>query len=211
MRVSVSRAAPARRPCTSGRASDQRTRAGRLERDELVRASRRRRRARAATTRPRGTSPSSRFEPSGCDDPRAARAESTSRRPCAGSEKSAGCGDCLDCSRRWRRARLPITARPGGESAAAISDHGARRAAIGRQRPRRPRRQRARAPRSRRGRPPARRRASSSPGTTTAPSERLERRVTPSSSLPSRSSPRRSRELTVPRGRSSSSAISPGV
>ena len=140
--------------------------------------------------------------PVGADDPRARRRRSRA----AGPVRAAGRARAPRARSRSSARTALTTARPGGESAAAATaTASATPASISRRRGARAHRlalrvggahDRPRALLARRGRP-ARARAAASAFTRSTSS--------------SRSSPRRSRELTVPRGRSSSSAISPGV
>ena len=144
--------------------------------------------------------PRRRFDPSAATT-HVPPAPLTSSRPGAGSLKRAGAA----CSTPIVRRTASTTARPGGENAVAATTATATTGTASGQR------RRATCARSRR--------AYAAPHDGPGPLLRrgvdrhlLERLLhVHRSSSPRRSSPRRSRELTVPRGSSSNSAISPGV
>ena len=173
-------------------------------------------RALAATTNcPNGDQLASRYGPSRRLEPswrttHAPAAESTSRRPAAGSRTSAGSDGSMRAGAIASRSSSS-TARPGGETAAATMAatiataiaglRNGRRFGVG-----------SRSAYAARTTAHARRSAPASSGR----GRRREREpklfvVHRSRRSPSASRPRRRRELTVPRGSSSSLAISPGV
>ncbi len=179
----------------SGRASDQRTSpSGSSAASSFARAT--------TTNRPNGDheasrqSPRRRFEPSAWTT-QTPSADSTSKRPGAGSEKSAGCARSMPTASRIESS----TACPGGLATAPATTATAASTRTGRHD----------LALARCGRALLVRRAHDLPRALLCALRRRNRVELHGSVSCSWSRPRRSREFTVPRGRSSRRAISPGV